>query len=106
MMSTRSPAPERSRAAARRIRRGDPRTRRLALASAALLCVFVIAAGTIVAVLLPRRLARFDVAAVRDRPAAGAPAAFLPGIGPGTGGAGTTGAGTAAATPAGVARAI
>jgi D-alanyl-D-alanine carboxypeptidase/D-alanyl-D-alanine-endopeptidase (penicillin-binding protein 4) len=41
-----------------------PRLRYLVLGATALLCVFVIAAGSATAVLLPRRLARWDVARV------------------------------------------
>jgi D-alanyl-D-alanine carboxypeptidase/D-alanyl-D-alanine-endopeptidase (penicillin-binding protein 4) len=101
MMSTRSPAPERDRPAGPRARRRrDPRVRQLAVASLALLCVFVIAAGAIVAGMLPGRLDRWDVAAVRGAAAAAAQPP-LPGIGPGTGAAGQV-----TATPGGVARSI
>jgi serine-type D-Ala-D-Ala carboxypeptidase/endopeptidase (penicillin-binding protein 4) len=47
-----------------------PQLRRLAVVSLALLCVFIIAAGVVVAHILPSRLARWDVARVAGRPAA------------------------------------
>ena len=79
MMSTRSPAPPRGRAAADRERRGAARRlRRLVLTGLALLCVFVMAAGTIVAHLLPLRLDQWDVAQVRPR----VPAAVQPPLAP------------------------
>ncbi len=53
----------------------DPRVRRLAVASLALLCVFVMAAGTIVAHLLPLRLDQCDVARVAARPGGRRPVA-------------------------------
>ena len=54
------------------------RLRRLALTGLALLCVFVMAAGTIVAHLLPLRLDQWDVAQVRPQ----APAAVQPPLAP------------------------
>jgi D-alanyl-D-alanine carboxypeptidase/D-alanyl-D-alanine-endopeptidase (penicillin-binding protein 4) len=74
------------------------RLRQLAVASLALLSVFVIAAGTIVAHLLPLRLDQFDVARVAARPVAAA-RPHLPAIGPGTGDRGGSGA---PVTPAGL----
>jgi D-alanyl-D-alanine carboxypeptidase/D-alanyl-D-alanine-endopeptidase (penicillin-binding protein 4) len=69
-------------------RRAARRLRRLVLASTALVCVFVIAAGTIVAHLLPQRLAQWDVPQVAAR----GPAAVQPPLPP---------AGPGAATPPG-----
>lgn len=100
MMSTRSPAPPRGRPASRSRPGASLRLRRLALASLALLCVFVIAAGTVVAHLLPLRLDQFNVARVAARPLAGAEPR-LPEIGPGTGQPGAT-----SVTPAGLSRAL
>jgi serine-type D-Ala-D-Ala carboxypeptidase/endopeptidase (penicillin-binding protein 4) len=58
--------------------RAARRLRRLALTGLALLCVFVLAAGTIVAHLLPLRLDQWDVAQVRPQ----APAAVQPPLAP------------------------
>jgi D-alanyl-D-alanine carboxypeptidase/D-alanyl-D-alanine-endopeptidase (penicillin-binding protein 4) len=101
MMSTRSPAPPRGRAAASSARkRAARRLRRLALASLALVCVFVMTAGAIVAHLLPLRLDRWDVPQIAAR-AAGRVQPPLPAAGPGTpGGAGAERSG--AVTPAGL----
>jgi serine-type D-Ala-D-Ala carboxypeptidase/endopeptidase (penicillin-binding protein 4) len=66
------------------------RLRRLALTTLALVCVFVIAAGTIVAHLLPLRLDQWDVAQVRPHAPAAVPpplAAAGPGTVRGSGGA-------------------
>jgi cell division septal protein FtsQ len=71
MMSTRSAAPPRGRAAAAsERRRAARRLRRIVATSLALLCVFVMAAGTIVAHLLPLRLDKWDVPQVRPQAAA------------------------------------
>jgi serine-type D-Ala-D-Ala carboxypeptidase/endopeptidase (penicillin-binding protein 4) len=74
MMSTRSAAPPRGGAAASAKGIASVRRlRRLALATLALLCVFVIAAGAAVAGLLPARLARWDVPRVGARALAAPP---------------------------------
>jgi D-alanyl-D-alanine carboxypeptidase/D-alanyl-D-alanine-endopeptidase (penicillin-binding protein 4) len=104
MMSTRSAAPPRGRAAAAsERRRAARRLRRIVATSLALLCVFVMAAGTIVAHLLPLRLDKWDVPQVRPQAAA----RVLPPLraaGPGTGlGAA---AGARAVTPDGLAAAL
>src|ERR1700684_3145245 len=104
MMSTRSAAPPRGRAAAAsERRRAARRLRRIVATSLALLCVFVMAAGTIVAHLLPLRLDKWDVPQVRPQAAA----RVLPPLradGPGTGlGAA---AGARAVTPDGLAGAL
>jgi serine-type D-Ala-D-Ala carboxypeptidase/endopeptidase (penicillin-binding protein 4) len=84
--------------------RAARRLRRLVLTSLALVCVFVIAAGTIVARLLPERLDQWNVPQVR---AAGAAelAPPLPAAGPGTA-ASTSGRGKTAITPAGLTAAL
>jgi D-alanyl-D-alanine carboxypeptidase/D-alanyl-D-alanine-endopeptidase (penicillin-binding protein 4) len=104
MMSTRSVALPSGRAAVTRERmRAARRLRRIAATTLALLCVFVMAAGTIVAHLLPARLDKWDGPQVR--PAAVARAQpLLPAAGPGTALGGAAGAG--AVTPAGLAAAL
>jgi serine-type D-Ala-D-Ala carboxypeptidase/endopeptidase (penicillin-binding protein 4) len=76
--------------------RAARRLRRLALTTLALVCVFVMAAGTIVAHLLPLRLDRWDVPLVR----AHAPAAIQPPLAPAAVGSGR-GSGSGP-TPAGL----
>jgi D-alanyl-D-alanine carboxypeptidase/D-alanyl-D-alanine-endopeptidase (penicillin-binding protein 4) len=76
--------------------RAARRLRRLALTTLALVCVFVMAAGTIVAHLLPLRLDRWDVPLVRPH----APAAIQPPLAPAAVGSGrASGSGP---TPAGL----
>ena len=76
--------------------RAARRLRRLVLTTLALVCVFVMAAGTIVAHLLPLRLDRWDVPLVRPQ----APAAIQSPLAPAAVGSGHGSA--AGATPAGV----
>jgi D-alanyl-D-alanine carboxypeptidase/D-alanyl-D-alanine-endopeptidase (penicillin-binding protein 4) len=76
--------------------RAARRLRRLVLTSLALVCVFVMAAGTIVAHLLPLRLDQWDVPQVRPH----APAAAAPPLAPAA--VGTARGSGSALTPAGV----
>jgi len=102
MMSTRSQAPPSGRAAAAsERRRAARRLRRIVVTALALVCVFVMAAGTIVAHLLPLRLDKWDVPQVRAR-AADAAQAPLRAAGPGT----ALGAAAGAVTPDGLAAAL